>query len=333
LVAGHPACLASDAAVHTALLDDGIDLRVVQPDRQGRLGGGMSPVRWVRQLAPDVVLVDEPRVLRARQWVLAATRAQVPVVLGIDDPSGDPGWAARRLWRQTLRRASALAARTPGAARAARDHGVRGPVVLVPRPVATSGAAAIDADAGADRPFTVGYVGELAESEGVPTLLSAIDRLPRETRLLVAGDGPMRTDVQRHRKVELHVSVPADGLAALMAEMDVLVLTSPDPAGWPGRLGAPVAFEAMAVGTPVVAATSGRTPWVVSEGVCGMTYPVDDVVALAGLLADAHADPVRWQAAGELGRAHVDERCSPATASTAVTELAERLVARRAQRI
>ena len=320
LVAGHPACLATDGAVHAVLLEGGVDLEVVESDRR--------PTGCLQGRAPELVLVDELAPARTAQWVLAANRVRVPAMVSVDDRGDPAGRLAGQIVRLAWLGASALVARTPTADRIARDRGARGPSTLVPRPVSVAGAPAPD---GRDRPFTVGYVGALAESSGVPSLLAAIDRLPRQTRLLVAGDGPLRAELARHRKVDLRTTVSRDQVPSLCAEMDVLVLTSPRPTGWPDALGPPVAFEAMGVGTPVLAAASGPVPWVVSEGVGGMAYPAGDVAALAWLLSDVLADPDRWRAAGRQGQEHVREHCSAAASAAALMELAEAVLSRAAQ--
>ena len=120
--------------------------------------------------------------------------------------------------------------------------------------------------------------------------MAVIDRLPADTRLLIAGDGPLRELVAAHHKVDLRVGVRHDDMAALYRQMDVLVLPSRTTRRWSEQLGR-VLLEAMAEGRPVIGAASGEIPWVLSEARGGMTFPEGDVVTLADLLVDVRSDP------------------------------------------
>src|SRR6266480_997211 len=44
--------------------------------------------------------------------------------------------------------------------------------------------------------FVLGYVGNLTEQKGWRVLLQALERLPREFRLVLAGDGPQRAELE-----------------------------------------------------------------------------------------------------------------------------------------
>ncbi len=356
LVAGHAATVAANQSPYAALLDEGTDVHLVVPARwhheleaepraaevdpalEGRVHlariarpGSIQahlyldpPRRWLRQVQPDVVLVDaEPFSVPAAQWVRAGRRHGVPVAVSAWENLDRPlPWVARALRSHTLPRASGVCARTPTAAGRAVAGGARGPVVLVPPAVEVASARTAPPQ---DRPFTVGYAGRLVEAKGIRDLLAAVDLLPDDTRLLVAGDGPLVGLVRANRKVDLRLGLRHGDMPALYAEMDVLVLPSRTTPTWSEQLGR-VLLEAMAVGTPVIGADSGEIPWVLSEARGGTTFPEGDVGALAGLLMDVRTDPSRWRATGARGRADVAERFSPRASADALLDLARRLV-------
>jgi glycosyltransferase involved in cell wall biosynthesis len=338
----------ADLEVYGALVELGADVQVVVADASTEDGGAAAlealpgrvhvsrtwrlrragqhlhrslPTRWVRQLEPDVVVVAEDASVAALQWVQAARRARVRVALATWAGEDPPSRIVRLLQRRALRQADGVVARTPSAARQARRAGARGPIRLVPPAVWDH---PVTRAAPADRWFTVGYVGSLAEATGIDDVLAAVNRLPRETRLLVAGDGQERAEVASHEKVDLRTAVPRAGLPALYDDMDVLVVPS-RRAGTDRALLEPVLLGAMAAGTPVIGTATGDIPWVLEEAGSGMTYRAGDVAALATLLMDVRSDPDRWAASGEQARANVGARFSPAASASALLELAEQL--------
>jgi glycosyltransferase involved in cell wall biosynthesis len=306
------------------LLAQGVDVHVTWSGAIHRHPHLTPPGRRLRALQPDVVLVDEELFsVPAARWVHAASRAGVPVAVRAWENLDRPlPWPAHALRTRTLRRASGLLARTPAAARLARRSGATGTIELVPSPI---GAPTTVAPFREDASLTIGYVGRLVDAMGVRDLLAAIDRLPAETRLLVAGDGPLGAELAAHPKVDLRTGVPKGGMGAVYDAIDVLVLpsrTTRTSVEEPGR----VLLEGMAHGRPVIGADSGDIPWVLSEARGGVTFPEGDVLVLAGLLADVRADPTRWRALGARGRADVIERFSVDASKVAVTQLVERLV-------
>jgi glycosyltransferase involved in cell wall biosynthesis len=206
----------------------------------------------------------------------------------------------------------------------ARRWGARGVVELVPPPIDVPSQVAPFAGGA---PVTIGFAGRLVEAKGIRDLLAAVDRLPADVRLLVAGDGPLSAEVAAHPKVDLRRGVRHGEMGPLYDAMDVLVLPSRTTPTWAEQLGR-VLLEAMAHGRPVIGAASGEIPWVLSEARGGVTFVEGDVAQLAGLLDDVRADPDRWRALGATGRADVAERFSVAASADALARFAERLVRR-----
>jgi glycosyltransferase involved in cell wall biosynthesis len=69
-------------------------------------------------------------------------------------------------------------------------------------------------------------------------------------------------------------------------------------------------------GLPVVASRVGGLPEVIEEGVTGMMFPSGDDAALAGILMDLLANPVRRHALGEAAQARAEARFGVARMAT-----------------
>ena len=131
----------------------------------------------------------------------------------------------------------------------------------------------------------VGYVGRIEPAKGVLDLARAAPAL-REAgaRVVVVGEDSNATDAAYRAAVVgapgvEHVGWIPDA-AGLMPFLDVLVLPSRREA-----LGGTLA-EAIAAGTPVVAARTGGTPEVVEDGVTGRLVAPGDPAALTAAILD-----------------------------------------------
>lgn len=133
------------------------------------------------------------------------------------------------------------------------------------------------------------FVGRLTPIKGPQVLLEALPGLLSvlpTTRLVLAGDGPLREPLQQ-RAQELGLAdrvrflghVRGQPLAALYRAADVLVAPSLyEPLGL-------VALEGMVCGTPVVAAASGGLAEIVRDGETGVLVPPNDPRALTSAVA------------------------------------------------
>jgi glycogen synthase len=151
------------------------------------------------------------------------------------------------------------------------------------------------------RPRVV-FVGRLAHQKGVDTLLRAA-RLTREAaRIVIVGDGPLRTRLERNARawglddVRFAGFVPHADVPAHLEHADVLVLPSEYE-----ELGS-VLVEAMQAGLPIVATRVGGIPDLVDDGVTGRLVARSDAAALAGAIDDLVADPALARRLGEEGR-------------------------------
>jgi glycosyltransferase involved in cell wall biosynthesis len=140
------------------------------------------------------------------------------------------------------------------------------------------------------------FAGKLEDKKHPADLLEAVARLPADLRprahVLVAGDGPLRTECEKLAR-EKRLSVSFTGflnqsrLPDAYAAADVLVL--PSDAGETWGL---VVNEAMASGRPaVVSRAAGCCADLVVEGETGHSFACRDVLALSRILATYLADP------------------------------------------
>ena len=140
------------------------------------------------------------------------------------------------------------------------------------------------------------FAGKLEEKKRPADLLEAVARLPAEVRsrvhVLVAGDGPLRSECERTaHAMNLPVSFAGflnqSRLPDAYAAADVLVL--PSDAGETWGL---VVNEALASGRPaVVSRAAGCAADLVVENETGRTFACGDVAALAAILGAYARDP------------------------------------------
>jgi glycosyltransferase involved in cell wall biosynthesis len=153
-------------------------------------------------------------------------------------------------------------------------------------------------------PLVLG-VGNLVHEKGFDLLVRAVAAWP-QARLLLLGEGPEHERLRAlgqalaPGRVELRPSVPQADLPVVYSAADVLGLPS-HREGWPNVL-----LEAMACGTPVVAANVGGVPEMVRGAAAGMSVQDRSVdgwstalrhVATAGATPDdvrAYAGQFQW---------------------------------------
>lgn len=171
-----------------------------------------------------------------------------------------------------------------------REYGFQGPVELFPNPVdlgafraAQGGAFRAEFGVPAGVPLVV-YLGRLAPEKNLDVTLRAFDqaRASRpELRLLVVGDGVSRADVQARARegVTLSGPVPYHRVPEALAAADVF-LTASTSEVLPMSM-----IEALAAGTPLVAARSPAALDLIREGVNGVVCSPTPGALAGGLLS------------------------------------------------
>lgn len=149
--------------------------------------------------------------------------------------------------------------------------------------------------------------GALEERKGQMMLLSAMDRLPENIHLSIAGDGPMRGKIEAQlasgkysERVDLLGRV--DDMPGLISRSDILVVPSLMEA-------TPyVILEAMAAGKPVIASGIFGIPEQVEDGVTGILVPPGDEASIAEAIQRLASDREKMLCMGEAGRQVFEDR-------------------------
>lgn len=180
--------------------------------------------------------------------------------------------------------------------------------------------------------WLVGTVGRMQTVKDQTLLARAFIRaleiapeLRPRLRLVMVGDGPLRAAAQGL----LDQAGVAD-LAWLPGERNDIpdVLRGLDSFVLPSLAEgiSNTILEAMASGLPVIATRVGGNPELVSEGRTGALVPAGDPAAMAQAIVEAARHPARARAAGEAGRAEVEQRYSMAAMVGRYQALYDRLL-------
>jgi glycosyltransferase involved in cell wall biosynthesis len=174
------------------------------------------------------------------------------------------------------------------------------------------------------------YVGELRPDKGVRDVIAAAhlarQRVP-DLRLVIAGGGPLREEVQGHARrvdfVEYLGKVPRDELPDLYRAARCFTLAPQTRRFWAEQFGF-ASVEAMASGLPVVITDCGAVSEVVPDWnpVCAE----GDVTALAdGLVSALGSEGETW---GGLNRDHAEKHYESAAQAATLREWLNTVVRR-----
>jgi glycosyltransferase involved in cell wall biosynthesis len=275
----------------------------------------LRAIAALRRCAPDLVHLHTGRA----NWVggLAARYLSLPAITTRRmDRKVSGGLRTRWLYRRGVRHAVAIS----GAVRQRLlDAGVpAGRTSVIPSAVDPQALRAPRARGDIRRELGLGEgdfcllaLTALERRKGLDVLLDAVALLETPPRVLIAGDGPCRAELEaRCERLGLTGRVRFLGhredTACLLAACDALVLPSRAEG-----LGV-AALEAMACARPVVASRVGGLAELVHDGATGLLVPPGDPEALARAIAALGKDAALCQRLGEAGAAEVAERHLPA---------------------
>jgi len=269
---------------------------------------------------------ERPDVVHTHAWgtlcegFAAARLARVPFVVhgehGTMETRRRNVWVQRKIWHRldrVLAVSQSLAERMAAAVDFPLDR-----ITVVRNGVDLARFTAGDRDATRARlgiapgAFVVGTVGRLVPVKDQDMLLTAVAKLRRqgaEATLLLAGDGPLRGELEAAAsalEITPHVRFlgARDDVPDLMAAMDVFALTSRSE-GMSNTV-----LEAMASGLPVVATRVGGNAELVRDGVTGLLVPPASPEDTASAFALLHADADRRRDLGRAGRLRADTEFS-----------------------
>jgi len=170
----------------------------------------------------------------------------------------------------------------------------------------------------ADGPL-LAFAGRLTAQKSLEVALDAVAAVDG-VRLAIVGDGPERSQLERHAadvglgdRVRFLGAAPRDDVLALFRAADASILSS----GWENFPHGVV--ESLAVGTPVLATRAGGVAEVVEDGRNGLLVEVGDT--------DALADAVRRYFADDALRARLRAEAAPSVAAYAPDRVYGRLEA------
>jgi glycosyltransferase involved in cell wall biosynthesis len=132
---------------------------------------------------------------------------------------------------------------------------------------------------------TIAFAGRLAPQKALDVALDAIAEL-HDVTLLIAGDGDERQRLERRagEHVRFLGPLPRERVLELFRAADAAILTS----SWENFPHSVV--EALAVGTPVIATTTGGVAEIVRDGENGLLVAPGDARGLAGALTRFFSD-------------------------------------------
>jgi len=279
---------------------------------------------------PQAVVVIAPPFLIGLLGLWLARRWRVPVIYHVQDLQVDAALELGMLpqvlstmllaaERVILRRVDLVTTISPAMqARIAAKTATRRPVAMFPN----------WADSTTMRPWTganrfraawclpnggqvIVYSGNIGRKQGLEVLIRAAARLPERTRVVIAGNGSERAELERLAAAEapglvlFQDLVPAADLAEFLSAADLHVIvqrSAVSGAVLPSKL-----LNIMAVARPVVvtAIPGSDLANAVELAGCGLVVAPDDPAALAEGLQQALADPAACARQGAAGRAWV----------------------------
>lgn len=150
------------------------------------------------------------------------------------------------------------------------------------------------------------FLGRYCEQKGFDLLPEIMEQIWTEapaTHLEIMGTGPMEAAVRKRFGEHLHVEWrPFGNLDAVRAAYRrstvVLMPSRLEPFGL-------VAIEAMASGTPLIAAATGGLSDIIDDGETGVLVPAADPAAYAAATLSLLAQPTRGQSIARAAREHV----------------------------
>ncbi len=161
-------------------------------------------------------------------------------------------------------------------------------------------------------PLTLGIVKSLNRKYGIDVAIRALPLIQTSlptTRLVIAGDGPLRSDLERLADqlgvgddVQFVGRVPHTAVPDLMRGFDILL----NPSVVPESFGVAI-LEGQAAALPVIATDVGGVAETCLDGSSCLLIEPNDPSAIAAAVAEL-SDPATRERFGTAGRRHVEDR-------------------------
>ena len=157
-----------------------------------------------------------------------------------------------------------------------------------------------------DGPTRFLYIGQLEKHKGIMELFDALEQLPEDVELHVAGEGALSDYViqraERDRRIKHHGFVSLNHLVNLLRASDAVVVPSTCYENSPT-----VIYESFLIGVPVIASKIGGIPELIEDRKTGWLVEPGDVKQLADGILRCHNRRDAWWSMTEKIRAQAEQ--------------------------
>jgi hypothetical protein len=288
----------------------------------------MAAVRGTLLARPDVIFVESHPlfVCLTGGWLKRIRRA--PIVLNVSDLWPESAVATGALAADSLlvklalpverwayRDAAHVVAMTGGVLAGITPHTPRATLIRNAvdltrfAPVNAAARERAKAQLGLAGKFTAVHVGNMSLTYDLDLLVETARALP-DLDLVFAGGGSQSEAIQAKAQglANVHFTgiLPHEQMPNLWAAADVCLIALRDHGVAGGTLPAKM-YEAMATGTPIVAAIRGEGAAMLHEAQAGVVVPIADRAALIAAVRELHARPSLRFGMAQAGRAYAEK--------------------------
>jgi len=179
--------------------------------------------------------------------------------------------------------------------------------------------------------FVVGCVANNRPRKGVPVLVEAMGLLPADANVHLVLVGADMDEAELQKQINesplsdrIHVLGYRKDSPSIISACDVSVLPALKREGLPKTV-----IEAMVYSVTPIVTTSGGSPELVEDGVCGFVVPVNDAPAIAEKMLWLSEHREECKVMGEKARLRIDEHFNVRDSAKRTKELMEALLERK----
>jgi glycosyltransferase involved in cell wall biosynthesis len=173
------------------------------------------------------------------------------------------------------------------------------------------------------------FVGRLVDLKGVRALLAAWSKLPASIPLVIAGDGPLRPEMEKQiaslqlKNIDYRGRLSRQLTLSTMKRARVLIFPSEWYEGFPVTIA-----EAFACGVPVICSRLGGMQEIVEDGYTGLHFTPGDAADLAEKVQWAWSHPEQTSLMGFAARAEFEAKYSAERNFRMLSEIYESVLSR-----